>query len=64
MAFPTRRLAVDTLRWLQDVAGCKALLQARGALTAARASATGDSALYIDDLLERINAATSPYFTM
>jgi hypothetical protein len=63
-AFPTRRLAVDALRWLQDVAGYRALLDARAALTLARGTATGDNSLYLEDLVARIDSATSPYFTM
>ena len=61
-SYPTRRLAVDILKKLQDIDAYTMLVQSRVTVAAARASLTGVEAELTDDLLARIDAATHPYF--
>jgi hypothetical protein len=59
-SFETRRLAVDTLKWMQSPDAYDVLREARGVLTTSP-PAPGDEAL-TDDLVARIVRAVSPYF--
>ncbi len=61
-SFPTRRVAVDALKKQQTLRAYQALLDARAAVTTARATQTGIEAALSDDLLGRINVAVTPYF--
>lgn len=57
-----RRLTIDALRRMQHLEGLKALREARELLATARMTATGDARLLLDDLIARIDRATTPYF--
>ncbi len=63
-SFQTRRMIIDVLRSLQSTPALRALLSARAVLEAAVEAGTleADAALLTDDLVRRIDAATSPYF--
>ena len=61
-SYPTRRVCVDVLAHLQDLAAYEALLDARDQLAAALPGLAGDEAADTTDLLSRIDAATHPYF--
>ncbi|MBS2021913.1 MAG: zinc-dependent metalloprotease [Deltaproteobacteria bacterium] len=61
-SFPTRRQSVDILKKLQSTAAYRVLLDSNTAISSTRSSMTGDVAAATDDLLMRIEIATSPYF--
>jgi hypothetical protein len=61
--FPTRRLAVDSLKWMQSVGAFDVLRETRATLAApVEPPLTGDEAALTDDLLARIQKAITPYF--
>ena len=59
---PSSRQAIDVLKKLQTLEAYRALVDAKAALGARRAQATGDDALLLDDLIARAEVAMSPYF--
>jgi hypothetical protein len=61
-SFEMRRIAVDVLKVMQTNDAYQALLAAKTAITAERATLTAQGQALDDDLLARINAETSPYF--
>jgi hypothetical protein len=61
-SFETRRVAVDILKKFQTMDAYNTLLDAKTALLAARPSLTGNELALTNDLLARIEKATSPYF--
>ncbi len=61
-SFETRRAAVDILKLFQSNDAYAALRSARATIAAARASLSADQQALTDDLLARIDRATSPYF--
>lgn len=58
----TMRTMVDVLKAVQHADAYLALTDARGHLVSLRASATPQGQVTIDDLVRRIDLATSPYF--
>jgi hypothetical protein len=61
-SFASRRVFVDVLKHMQSDEAYAALRAARSSIAAARAAMTGDDANNTDDLLARIDQATSPYY--
>jgi hypothetical protein len=61
-SYATRRTAVAILKKLQLTTALSALVDARAAIAATRPALTGDDAVLTDELLSRIDAATSSYF--
>jgi hypothetical protein len=62
-SYPNRRLAVDTLKWMQLVRAFDVLRETRAILAApVEPALTGDEAALTDDLIARIQRAITPYF--
>jgi hypothetical protein len=61
-SFESRRPMVDILKKAQSLPALGALLQARTEIAAQVAKLSGPELLLTNDLLQRIDAATSPYF--
>jgi hypothetical protein len=61
-SYATRRVAVAILKKLQSTAALSALVDARAIIAATRPGLSGDDAVLTDELLSRIDAATSSYF--
>lgn len=61
-SFETRRMAVDILKKLQSLDAYQALVEGRAVLVVQRASLSGTDALLAEDVIRRLDAATSPYF--
>jgi hypothetical protein len=61
-SFESRRIAVDVLKAMQVADAYQALLDSRATLLAQRPGLAPASQVLIDDLVKRIDAATSPYF--
>jgi hypothetical protein len=62
-SYPTRRLVVDSLKWLQSPAAYEVLRASHATLSAPLEPAlTGDEANLTADLLARIQQAMTPYF--
>jgi hypothetical protein len=62
-SYPTRRTTVDVLKKLQTLEAYALLTDAKAALTTEIPTLTGNDALLAKDLLGRIDAAITPYFT-
>jgi hypothetical protein len=62
-SFETRRAAVDILKMYQSNDAYNALRNARQSIAAAKATLSAADQALTDDLLARIDRATSPYFT-
>lgn len=60
--FATRRLVVDTLKVMQTTAALGVLTNARLMLDVEASTLTGDAAYEMEDLMNRISDAVSPYF--